>query len=258
MKIKLLLLIIIIAAFTNNLHAQNQSYFLRDYYPNFGLEVKGEVKTIKETNSGGFYGGIKLMSFNADGNLLEIKSLSSKGVPSKSGGTSIIYSEDGFINSKIVGKDTMHYSHTELSLIKTIAYPSKTYSFTYDESGQLDSLYITDSDRNDISQVKWTYNANGQFIKEQVFENGQEVSHLAYELDDQGNRISTSNSNQLKVNEYDEFGNAIRSQDKMTDGKVNSTTEYAYKYDAQGNWVEKIVTKNGRQIKKSVRAIEYW
>ncbi len=235
-----------------------QSYFLRDYSPNYGMEVNGLVKSVVETNSGGFYSGSKHINFNERGQLFSIESYSSSAKPLSSGNLEITYTSEGLLKRKIADKDTLLYSYTDDTHLASITYPRSVYHFTYNSEGQLASLEIEDLLGTALSRVIWVYNKKGQIIEEGILKNDEVVSKEEYTLDEQGNRLVRKSANKEIVYKLNAQGGVIERQDKDGEGTIKSTTTYLYTYDEQGNWIEKKVIKKGRVIKSSSRAITYW
>ena len=241
------------------LMANGQSYFLRDYHPNFGLEITNTVgiAQIKDVRSGGFYSGSTVYVFNADGQLETARSYTSKGVLQPSSSITVNYDGSGRIQTKVNGSDTLVFTYNGDGQIHTIQYPFSKYTYAYHEDGRLRSVTITDKNDAEISTVVWRCNEKGWILKESVYEQGELVSFLSYELSEAGFRLTEVGQNKTIQRQFDEYGNTtLRKEIKSTSAKT-STTVYTYAYDEHGNWIKKTVVKNGRTIKAVAREITY-
>jgi hypothetical protein len=82
-----------------------------------------------------------------------------------------------------------------------------------------------------------------------------EINHFVYNKDNQVTEKITQIRNSVKIN-YSYNSNKDVTKRSYVDGNYKSETDYIYKYDDKGNWIEKIET-GGEEKYLIKRKLEY-
>lgn len=185
-----------------------------------------------------------------------------------------IYRSDGKLSFK-----TIYKSDHKNNIVEEDVYNSK---------GKLKSKTINryDKNRNKIEMIlskendedygfksSYKFDENNYMIEEATYSLKDKLKYkFTYKLDKSGNVIeenSYDSNNELQgtsISKYDKYGNeeerqykAIKEVDNYK-GEPNGTTnrKYKYKYDENGNWIEKIEYVNYIPKKIIEREIEYY
>lgn len=110
-------------------------------------------------------------------------------------------------------------------------------------------------------------NSQGKIVKEEWVEwpNKDPYSAFSFEYDEKGNLIKRISSFGETITSYNKNGDAIKEIKNL--GDTSETTTYAYKYDKNNNWVQRVSetvteSKNGKKEKSEPllckRIIEYY
>lgn len=142
----------------------------------------------------------------------------------------LIAKENNTYNSS--GKLT-HKEEMEIKANK----PCTTFStYTYNNLEKLHTIKITHDDRST------------ECITTNSYENGRLIS----EISDLTILVNRQVKSYKKENHYDRFGNITKYVD------LTISRNYSYKYDSNGNWIEKITFQEGFPLSKTVRIITYF
>lgn len=111
------------------------------------------------------------------------------------------------------------------------------------------------------SHHNFKYDANGNMVEETSFtKNGGTKYIWKYEYDEANRKIKAFDGYNGKIDNYglfyyDATGNTIK---EVFTGTREYTMEYAYKYDANKNWIEMKITRNGSLEQLITRNITYF
>lgn len=107
----------------------------------------------------------------------------------------------------------------------------------------------------------YKYDQNNFLIEEERINNeGNIIEKTTYKYDDKGNQIELENffSNEKLVRYYDDKRMVREVKSYNSKGIVERTTNFHYRYDEKGNWVEKIITIDNIPSYIEEREIEYF
>ena len=218
-----------------------------------------------------------LIKYNPDGEWTEYRSFNSDG--------SNMWAE---LPAAKKGNIQERYDYTYSNSDSTL---SRKFTYKYDKKGDVIASYRFNSTDSLISKYVYKYN-NKRMTTEMLNFNSLDslISKLIYEYDDMGNLSKVSkfdaNENMIDktINTYDNKGNRIEKYDYNSENELmNKTvyfynendfyseiyyynaldslekkTGYQYKYDSNGNWIEKIDCQNDSAVKITEREIEYY
>ncbi len=146
-------------------------------------------------------------------------------------------------------------------------YVRTKWIYTYDK----EQKYIIKSEEyrgeDDLQEkITYTYDENGNLIKENCVYNNKEHSIITYKYNEKGNVIEKKfwcdyykEINKTIRFDYDENGNIVTELYASYEGdKIYSIYTYQYKYDKKGNWTECIKYKIGEPDKVLKRTYKYF
>lgn len=139
------------------------------------------------------------------------------------------------------------------------------FSYKYDEKGNRTehTVYLPDS----TQFMKFTYQYDDKGNRTEISEYNASaclVWNATFKYDEKSKLIENyyykpDASNFVKIDfTYDEKGNISEEKRYTSIGTKTDIWRFTYKLDNKGNWVEKIKLVNGKEVKKFVRAIEYF
>ena len=168
--------------------------------------------------------------------------------------TEYIYDEKGNCIKEIFSSGSHQYNTEYIydengNRIKELEYDyagelSSIIEYLYDEYGNCTKNLSYDMNGALISTTLYTY-AQSLCTGETTMINDQISEMYQYNYDSNGNRIKTEMLNsefgELSTieSQYNSNGDEIRSEYYLSDGTLASCYEYAYKYDNNGNYIEK-------------------
>jgi hypothetical protein len=191
----------------------------------------------------------------------------------------IDYNADGTIDCQYTGR--YDFSDNNYESVYVRFYPEKTidrkpfilgsvnYSlgkmaemnYKTDTAGRPVEEIITDVSGNILYKIEIKRDSTGN-VYEEDFSDG---SDFHYKYDNHGNRtewMSHSGGDTTRAEiSYDEMGNIVEiNKDNYFKSKFRfhyDDFRYRYKYDEQGNWIERIDFHNGKALRIVHRTIEY-
>ncbi|MET3539055.1 hypothetical protein [Chryseobacterium limigenitum] len=98
--------------------------------------------------------------------------------------------------------------------------------------------------------TEFVYDDHNNVLSQTNYKNGEKSSiyEFTYNYDENGSVLTQTDVNENSITEF--FPNGlIKSQNEFT---------YEYTYDSFGNWIRKIVFKNGKKYSESIRRITYF
>ena len=136
-------------------------------------------------------------------------------------------------------------------------------SFTYNKLG-VESKISRKKDGTLFRMHKYKNDSNGKMIEDSSFaEEDRVVSRNVYSYDNKGKIINKKNYKNNKffkeiVYKYDIKGNETEKSFKHIDSGQIIGTAQKYSYGKNDNWVERIISVDGKPLRRDVRELEYY
>ena len=240
----------------------SQTYYQKDLNNWNWLNVRGGVKKISETTSGGRYSGnSKIWEFNKMGGVLLCQSLNEDGDIQKYGSYQISYDEFGLPVQKQIKGKTIYFSFNADGCIERIINTYDYYLFECIDETKHSSVKVYAADSTLKSHIKFIYNVDGKIIRQDKYKDGKLHSSTEYVYDEFGNNIeikSQVSGNAICL--YDDFGNKTQKEEYRADGTLikSLSYKYRYQYDDYGNWVKRERIENDEVTITYTRVYEYF
>lgn len=127
------------------------------------------------------------------------------------------------------------------------------YGHQFDKDGFLTSLRETSSDSEIVVTTKYTYDANGYCVKEDVIgtpQNGEaySIGTATYTYDRDGYLISSDYDGVHTAFTYDSNGLIVKAVGTFSDGENDHTLEINYTYDADGFLIAESTINDGVEL----------
>lgn len=167
------------------------------------------------------------------------------------------------------GKHTYKYDERG-NKIEECMYPAsgklnQRYAYLYNDKGKFIEVFLYKGDGKLLSKETLNYNEKGNLV-EDILNHRISASQLkdTYAYDVKGNEIEW---NRYRKNDsigskttytYDDRNNLIEENMYKSDGKKTNTEAYLYYYDDQGNWIERVTSRNGNIFSVTIRQIIYY
>lgn len=139
------------------------------------------------------------------------------------------------------------------------------FGYKYDEKGNRTehTVYLPDS----TQFLRFTYQYDDKGNRTEISEYNASaclVWNATFKYDDKSKLIENyfykpDASNFVKINfTYDDHGNISEEKRYTSIGAKTDIWSFTYKLDNKANWVEKVKSVNGKEVKKFFRTIEYF
>ena len=207
-----------------------------------------------------------------------------------------ILESNEYLRNRLVNRHTFKYdekgNQVEENMFGSDGHLRWKETFAYDAKGNL--VEVTDYKQNGSFDARftYTYDAKGNQIEEKEFtsESSQRHKRILTKYDGEGNVVEVNEfndkghfSSQCKLDKrgnhlldvtynpdgtllekisqdykYDDHGNEVEIERRLTDGHVSMKNMYKYEYDKKGNWLKKISYENDKPVRITERKIEYY
>lgn len=225
------------------------------YYDIFtSFDINGNETKETYYNSDGSIWKKKVIKRDSTGNIIEEINLD-KTIKYKYNESGQVLEETTYYSNGTTGSVKYQYKYDKKTNC-TIS-TSKNTRITYKNGHKIEkTIYSGDT------RFEHQYDDNGKIIEDCMYV-GKNIltSRLIYKYDDSGNEIECIDQSYYKgrgrVSKYDLNGNKIEEISEKKDGSKLTTT-YENTSDIHGNWIKRIVYRNGEPIQWLERTIEYY
>jgi YD repeat-containing protein len=170
--------------------------------------------------------------------------------------TDVVYMNDIF--QRYLDYEKGHSKRETIMYPKIKGIPEETIRYTYLDGGKIVRADKT-GDTGVFVPSFYIYNDNGHLVAE-YSENMESSPVRELKYDAQGRKIyEKAASGEVYQYTYNENGDPTSCKITNTYGEdEDSETKFSYRYDTQGNWIEKNCESNGEESYSYKRTIEYY